>query len=250
MKIFEFSLFGLSIAPTYYGLMYVLGFLYGIWAIKKTGKYKTSQVDDLFIYIFAWVILWWRLWYVLFYNPSEYLSSPLDIFKVWEWWMSFHGWMLGVILASYIFSKRNKVSFLMVMDHIATIVPVGLFLGRIWNYLNKELLWFPYDGFLSVKTNSWSFFPSPLVEALLEGIFIFFILHFVAQKQKFSGQLAFLFLILYGVFRILVELFIRTPDIQIGYYFGFITQGSILSGIMLIGGILLYLYFQKKDVTK
>lgn len=133
--------------------------------------------------------------------------------------MSFHGGFLGVALALFFYARKQKIDFWKLSDDIALIIPVGLFFGRIGNYLNKELLGFSYSGPFAVETQAGSFFPSPLLEAFLEGIMIFLILRSIAKKQIFSGQLASMFLILYGVFRTFIELFIRTPDVQIGYYF-------------------------------
>ena len=250
MTIFEVHLFWVTLAPSYYGLMYILWFLYGIWAIKQTGKYSSSERDNLFLYIFLWVLLGGRLGYVLFYSFSQSLSNPLSIFRVWEWWMSFHGWMLGVIFALYLFARNNKKNFLEIADDIALIIPVGLFFGRIWNYINKELLGFPYEGPLAVITHNGSFFPSPLVEAVLEWIVIFVILKFFIKKAAFSGQLAALFLILYGVFRTFVELFIRTPDAHIGYYFWFLSQWAILSIVMIVFWIGVYFSLKQKSKLK
>lgn len=246
MTIFELQIFGLQIAPSYYGLMYVLGFLYGIWAIKKTAKYTSSQRDNLFFAIFLWVIIWGRLGYMLFYDIWTLLSSPLSLIRIWDGWMSFHGGMIWVIVALYLFSRFSKVSFLSLSDDIAKIIPVWLFFGRIWNYLNKELLGFPYEGFLAVQTAEGSFFPSPLIEALLEGMVIFVILNYCIKKIRFPGQLASLFLILYGAFRTFVELYIRTPDEHIGYYFWFFTQWSFLSIPMILVWIILYIYLSQK----
>ncbi len=246
MTIFEISIFWLTLAPTYYGLMYVIGFLYGVWALKKTRKYSQIQRDTLFLYIFLGVILGGRLWYILFYNFHSYRDSPLSILKVWEWWMSFHGWFLWVILALYLFNYKYKGKFWDLWDDIAQIIPVWLFFGRIWNYINKELLWFEYSWLLAVTLGNTSYFPSPLVEALLEGVIMFVILNFIMKKPKFSGQFAALFLLLYGIFRTFVELFIRTPDSHIGYYFAFLTQWSLLSIPMIVAGALLYYYLYKK----
>ena len=246
MRIFEIELFWMTFWPSYYGLMYALAFLYGLWAIKKTQKYSSEEIESLFLYVFLGVIVWGRLWYILFYNISAYISSPLDIFKVWEWGMSFHWGLLGVVIALYIFTRKQKIGFLSLIDDIALIAPVWLFLWRIGNYLNKELLGFPYEGFLAVQTSKGSFFPSPLIEALLEWLVLFFILKHIAKKQAFSWQLGCLFLIFYGVFRCFVEIFIRTPDTQIGYYFWFLTQWSILSIVMLIIWIISYKYLWNK----
>lgn len=247
MTIFEITFFGITLAPTYYGLMYVIWFLYGVWYLKNRSSYTQSQQESLFLYIFIGTLLWGRLWYVVFYNLSSYLASPADIIKVWDGWMSFHGWFLWVVAALYLFSLRQKIHFWSLADTIAMIIPVGLFFGRIWNYINKELLWFAYDGPLSVTTSSWTYFPSPLLEALWEWALIFILFHFILKKPRFSGQFASLFLILYWIVRTLIELFVRTPDTQIGYYFWFITQWSLLSFPMVLIWWILYYYLKNKN---
>lgn len=250
MKIFELTLFWITFWPSYYGLMYALAFLYGFWAIKKTQRYSELERESLFLFLFLWVILWGRIGYMIFYNLSSYIQDPLSILRVWEWGMSFHGGLIWFAVATYLFSKRYKRSFLVVIDDLALIVPVWLFFGRIGNYINKELLWFPYEGFLAVQTAEWSFFPSPLLEAFLEWLILFIILKKISQKQKFHWQIACLFLILYGIFRSLVEIFVRTPDIQIWYYFWFLTQWSILSLIMIISWLFLYKYLYATSLSK
>lgn len=246
MTIFELNILGFHIAPSYYWLMYAFAFIYGIWFIKSLSKYSDSQRETLFLYVFFWVILWGRLGYVIFYNFSYYLSSPWEVLKFWEWGMSFHGGMLWVILAAYLFSKKYQFHKWDIWDDLAFIAPVWIFFWRIGNYLNKELLWFPYNGPLAVETNSGSYFPSPLVEAFFEGIILFFILRYFYYKKKFHGQVLALFLILYWVFRFFIEIFIRTPDSHIGYYFWFLTQGSLLSLPMIIVGWFLYFYQLKR----
>jgi phosphatidylglycerol:prolipoprotein diacylglycerol transferase len=246
MTIFEITVFWLKIAPSYYGLMYVIWFLYGLWALKKTWKYSNKQRESVFLYIFFGVILWWRLWYILFYNLSEYLSSPLSILKVWEWWMSFHWWFLWVVLAFFLFTRNHKIKFLDLSDDMAKIFPVWLFFGRIGNYINKELLWFEYSWPLAVVTQTWSYFPSPLLEAVLEWLVIFIVLNFIVKAPRFPGQLAALFLILYWTFRTGIELFIRVPDSHLGYYFWFLTQWSLLSIPMIVAWVGLYYYLSKK----
>ena len=247
MTIFEITLFGITIAPSYYGLMYAIWFLYGVWYLKKYSNYTSAQQESLFLYVFMGTILWGRLWYVLFYNFSLYLSNPWDILKIWDGWMSFHGWFLWVVIALYIFSLRQKVRFWKLADIIAMIIPVGLFFGRLGNYLNKELLWFEYTGPLAVVTVKWSYFPSPLLEATGQWAFIFILFYFILKKPAFAGQFAALFLILYGTIRTIIEIYIRTPDAQIGYYFGFITQWSILSVPMIAIWLGLYYYLRKQN---
>lgn len=247
MTIFEITVFWLKIAPTYYGLMYVIWFIYGVYALKKTQKYTEKEQENIFIYIFLGVLLWGRIWYILFYNLESYILQPLSILRVWEWGMSFHWGFIWVCIALYVFSKRNQRSFWSLADTIASIIPVGLFFGRIWNYINKELLWFEYSWPLAVHLWEVSYFPSPLVEALLEWLVIFIIFTYILKKPSFLWQFASLFLILYGVFRTVVELFIRVPDAHIWYYFGFFTQWSLLSIPMIIlwGG--LYYYLKKQN---
>lgn len=245
MKIFEIDIFWLHIAPSYYGLMYVLAFVYGIWFLKKNSDLSQKQQDSLFLYLFLWVVLGGRIGYMLFYNGSELMADPLSLFRVWEGWMSFHGGFLWVIFVSYIFSLKKHISFWKITDLLAQIAPVWLFFGRIGNYLNKELLWFAYTGPLAVVTPTGSYFPSPLLEAFLEGVVLWILLNKV-YSSDFPGKLSVLFLIYYGIFRCGVELFIRTPDTQIGYYFWFLTQGFLLSFPMIVlwGG--LYYFLKRK----
>lgn len=224
-------------------------------------------MDDLLLYTFIWVILWWRLWYILFYDLTYYLANPIDLIKTWEWWMSFHWWVIWVILAMYFFNKKYKIWFLRLADEVCFTLPIWLWFWRIWNYINKELLWFsPYDWPLAVYINSVWHFPSPLLEATLEWIVLFFILYYFKLKKleinklknfkivkpryyfllpKNDGQIAALFLIFYSFFRIFVEIFFRMPDSQIWYILWFLTMWEILSLPMLIIWIFYYLKLSK-----
>jgi phosphatidylglycerol:prolipoprotein diacylglycerol transferase len=245
MTIFEITLFWITISPTYYWLMYAIWFMSWYYIIKKRAIISAEKMDDLFFYIFLWVVLWWRFWYVLFYNISEYISHPLSIFKFWEWWMSFHGWVIGVILAMYLFSRKHKINFLVLSDQITLILPIWLWLWRIWNYLNKELLWYSsYNWFLSVEKNWVGYFPSSLVESLLEGLVLYFILLYFYNKSHKSWQIAALFLIFYWLFRIIVEMFFRMPDSQIWYILWYFTMWELLSFPMFIIWIVLYFRFK------
>jgi phosphatidylglycerol:prolipoprotein diacylglycerol transferase len=190
MKIFEITLFGITIAPSYYGLMYAIGFLLGYWIILKRKKIEEDALDSLLIYIFFGVMLGGRLGYVLFYNLQYYIENPMKVFAVWNGGMSFHGGMIGVIIAMILFSVMNKKSFYMIADEVTAVLPIGLGLGRIGNYLNKELLGRPYSGFLAVEKNGLSYFPSPLLEAFLEGIVLWFILLFIRKTKHTDGQVA------------------------------------------------------------
>jgi len=230
--------------------MYIVWFLYGLYFLKLSWKYTKSEQDALFFYIFLGVLLGGRLWYILFYNFSWFLWDPVSLIRVWEGWMSFHGGFLWVCFALFLFSRKYYKNLWKVSDDIAMIIPVGLFFGRIGNYINKELLGFEYSWPLTVITSTGSYFPSPLVEALLEWGVIFVVFHFLLKRPAFAGQFAALFLILYWVFRTGVELFIRTPDVHIWYYFWFLTQWSFLSIPMIFVWVVLYLYLSKKIYAK
>ena len=202
-------------------------------------------MDSLLFYIFFWVVIWWRLWYVLFYNFSHFLDNPWQIINVWEWWMSFHWWIIWVVIAMWLFSKRHKVNFFAISDQIALAVPIWLWLWRLGNYLNWELLGFSwYDWFLSIN---WRF-PSPLVELFLEGIVLFIILNLIYSKSKkiFVWKITSLFLILYWTFRIFVEAFFREPDAHIWYIWNYFTLWEIYSLPMVLLWIFLYIKLNKQ----
>jgi phosphatidylglycerol:prolipoprotein diacylglycerol transferase len=245
-------------------------------------------MDDLLLFTFIWVILWWRIGYILFYDLIFYINNPSNLFKIWEWWMSFHGWAIWVILAMYFFAKKYKKSilnnklelnpqtskaFLKLTDEVCRSLPVWLWLWRLWNYLNKELLWYsPYDWPFAVYINSVWYFPSPLLEAILEWVVLFLILHYfyrqkniehkiqnmgknvlniITQKKYYSlfpikdWQVASLFLVFYSIFRIYVEMFFRTPDPQIWYLFWFLTMWEILTFPMFIVWIYYFIKLSK-----
>lgn len=247
MTIFELNIFWITIAPSYYWLMYAIWFLAGYYIIKKRWFISDKKLDDLFLYIVAWVILWWRLGYILFYNLESYISSPLDILKIWEWWMSFHWWVIWVIIVMILFSKKYKVDFLKLSDQVTLVLPIWLWSWRIWNYLNWELLWFAnYNSFLAYYKNWIWYFPSPLLESLLEWLVLFLILaYFYNKKSLAKWQIASLFLIFYSIFRIFVEAFFRTPDSHIWYILWFLTMWEILSLPMLIIWLILFYKFKK-----
>jgi len=247
MTIFSLNIFWITIAPSYYWLMYAIGFLSWYYIIKKRWFIVWEKLDDLFLYIVLWVILWWRIWYVIFYNINNYISNPLDILKVWEWWMSFHWGVIWVILAMILFSIKKKVNFYKLADQITLVLPIWLWLWRIWNYLNQELLWYSwYNWFLSVNINWVWYFPSTLVEFLLEWVVLFFILNYFYYKKRLAnGQIASLFLIFYWLFRIIVEIFFRTPDVQIWYILWYFTMWEILSLPMIL--VWLYLFIRLRN---
>lgn len=248
----------ISIGPfaiRWYSLAYVVGILGGAyyvdWLNKKPPVLKNfSAMDDLIVWSIFGIILGGRLGYVLFYNAEFYLHYPLEALKVWQGGMSFHGGLAGLILAVYWFCKKKSVPFLAVTDLCAAAAPIGLALGRVANFINGELygrvtdspmgMVFPTGGALPRH-------PSQLYEAALEGVVLFLILLIVARKgaRHYAGLMSGIFLIGYGVSRIIVEYF-REPDAQLGFIIGdLITMGQLLSLPMCLLGIYLIIYSKK-----
>lgn len=242
---------------TWYSLSYLAGILLSWVYIKhlnklnKTNPLEPKKIDDLITYIIIGIIIGGRLGYVLFYDLSSCLNDPLKILRTWEGGMSFHGGLLGVIIASFIFCKINKIQFFRVMDLLACATPIGLFLGRIANFINGEL----YGRTTKV---SWGVIfpdqalprhPSQLYESFLEGLVLFLILFFLYDKiRKFNGMASGLFLLLYSLFRGLIENY-REPDSHIGFIFANITMGQILSIPMIIAGSCI-IYYSIKHIQK
>ena len=249
MNLFEFTIFWITISPSFYGFMYAMSFLLGFYILKKRWFFYKEQLDDIFIYIFIWVVLWGRFWYIVFYNLEHYLNNIWDILKFWEWWMSFHGGVIWVIIAMLIFWYRNKLNFYKISDEICAILPIWLWLWRLWNYANKELLWYSwYNWFWSIEINGINYFPSTLLESVLEGLILYIILTYIYKHKKFSGQVASVFLIWYWVFRLIVELFFRQPDAHIWYVFSIFSVWSLLSFPMIIAWIWFYIYLKKRNI--
>jgi len=248
MTIFEINLFWITIAPSYYWLMYVIGFILWFYILKNRKILSTKELDSLLLYVFLWVIIWWRLWYVIFYDLNYYLSNIYNIFKIWEWWMSFHWWLLWVIIWVFLFSYINKVNFIKTINEVALVAPIWIFFGRIWNYINKELLWFEYSWFLAVEKNWKYYFPSPLLEAFLEWIVLFLILLYISKNKKYSHLVWIFFIIWYWFFRLIVELFFRLPDEHLWYIFSIFSMWSLLSIIMILVWIILLIL--SKNIKK
>jgi phosphatidylglycerol:prolipoprotein diacylglycerol transferase len=247
------------VALRWYGMMYLIGFLVAMFlanraADKSAGEWTREQVSDLLFYSFLGVILGGRIGYVLFYQWEYFLADPLYLFQIWQGGMSFHGGLLGVITAVYIFARKTNKSFFIVGDFVAPLVPVGLGMGRLGNFINAELwgrqtdvpwaMVFPTDP-LQLPRH-----PSQLYEFFLEGVVLFAILYVVTRKPRSLGLAAGTFLIGYGVFRSIVEFF-REPDAHLGLYFSFISKGQILSIPMILAGFTI-IYFgylsQQKSV--
>ena len=254
-----------SIGPVslrWYGTMYLIGFLAAMFMANKAadrsnGLWTRDQVSDLLFYGFLGVILGGRVGSVLFYQFEYFLSDPLYLFEIWQGGMSFHGGLLGVILAVFIFARKTNKSFLTVGDFVAPLVPIGLGMGRLGNFINAELwgrqtdvswaMVFPTDP-LQVPRH-----PSQLYEFALEGVVLFAIVYIISRKTRSPGLASGAFLIGYGVFRSIVEFF-REPDAHLGLYFSFISKGQILSIPMILVGILIiylgYLSQQKSAIAQ
>ena len=185
----------------------------------------------------------------MFYNPQYYLSNLSEIIKIWEGGMSFHGALIGIIIGTYFFSIKKNISTYFFLDIIACVAPVGIFFGRIANFINGELFGKPTDiwwGVIFPKIDNLSRHPSQLYEAFLEGIVLFFIMNLILFKKNYkTGTCSYMFLIIYGIFRIFSEFF-REPDSQIGFIFGSLSMGMLLSLFMIFAGSILYL--KKNDL--
>ena len=243
----------------WYGLMYLVGFAIawwlGRWRAGRPGSAWTREmVDDLIFYCILGVIAGGRLGYMLFYGFDQILANPLNLFRVWEGGMSFHGGLIGVCVAMWIFGRRHGLHFFQVADFMAPLVPPGLFFGRLGNFINGELwghrtqvpwgMQLPCERFpdqcadqplgtlLSPPVHA-----SQLYEALLEGLVLFAILWIFSRRPRPMMAVSGLFLLLYGVFRFTVEL-VRVPDAHIGYLaFDWLTMGQILSVPMILFGL-------------
>ena len=237
----------------WYSLSYIfgilIGWMYGRSIIRKqvadqNQKSYLENFDDLIGYIIIGIIVGGRLGYVFFYNPIFYFDNVIEIFKLWNGGMSFHGGLIGVIIAIYVFSLIKNLNYKIYFDTISCVAPIGIFLGRIANFVNSELYGIPTDkpwGIIFPKVDNTLRHPSQLYEAVLEGFVLFIILNiFVRKKNLHHGAISFLFLIMYGLFRIISEQF-REPDMHLGYLFSGMSMGSSLSIIMVIlGAIFLY----------
>ena len=234
----------------WYGLMYVFGiggaWLFGRWR-AKSGRFGLTpeHVDDVTFYLALGLVLGGRIGYVLFYNFSAFLSDPLMLFKVWQGGMSFHGALLGVITGSLLAARQYHLRPFTIFDFYAVLMPIGLFFGRIGNFINSELwgktsdvAWamvFPGAGPLPRH-------PSQLYEAALEGLVLFIILWIYSSKPRPPMAVSGVCFILYGVFRFGVE-FVRLPDAHLGYLaFGWLTMGQILTIPMIIYGLYMVIY--------
>ncbi len=241
-----FQIFSFEIR--WYSLAYIFGIIFG-WLYCKKKLIKDEKLlnlfDDLIAYLIIGIIIGGRLGYVIFYNFNYYLNNFSEILMVWNGGMSFHGGLIGVILATIIFSKKHKINSYIFLDLISLVAPIGLFFGRIANFINSELYGRETDIFWSVKfitIDNISRHPSQIYEAILEGLILFFLLNYFAKKDNFKnpGLISSMFLIFYSFFRFTLEFF-REPDSQIGYLIYQLTLGQFISILFFFLGISLYL---------
>jgi phosphatidylglycerol---prolipoprotein diacylglyceryl transferase len=232
----------------WYGITYLLGFLAFFALGRSQIKHKTwfgwnaQMLDDALFYGALGVILGGRIGYVLFYQLGSFLQHPLDILKIWQGGMSFHGGFLGVLIAMYFFNKKHGQPWLKIMDFVAPLVPIGLGSGRMGNFINGELIGRPTNadfGMIFPQVDTLARHPSQLYEFALEGIVLFAILWIFSRKQRPIGAISALFLLGYGVFRFLVE-FTRQPDAHLGLLQLGFSMGQWLSLPMILLGIWLW----------
>ena len=246
-----FQIFSLEIR--WYSLSYIIGILIG-WFLSKrifiSNKELRDKFDDYITYLILGIIIGGRLGYVFFYNFEYYMNNFSDIFKVWQGGMSFHGGLLGIIFVSILFAKKNNHDPFRYLDVVAIVAPIGIFFGRIANFINSELYGTETNlpwGVKFLKIDNLSRHPSQIYEAIFEGIILLFILLYFRKKgfMKSPGMISGLFLIFYSIFRFSIE-FLRVPDEQLGYLFFNLTMGQIMSFLFLLIGTFLTL---KKNET-
>ena len=243
--------FGLKIY--WYSLAYLFGFIFSIFYSKLLIRkgvidLDTDVVDNFFSWAIIGVIFGGRLGYVIFYNFEVYIQNIIEIFKIWKGGMSFHGGLIGLVISMYIFSRINKINFIDLSNLVACSAPFGIFLGRIANFINAELVGKPTFSDWGVKYYNEELLrhPSQLYEAFFEGVIIFFIIFFLYKSKKYKiFYPSSIFLILYSLFRIFIEFF-REPDEHIGFIFGYFTLGQLLSIPMIILGLIL-MKFKRND---
>ena len=250
--IFSFSFIDIR----WYSLAYISGFIIGLFIIKKLNRIKGNIIeikllDSFFVWGVVGIILGGRIGYVLFYQTKQFLNNPVYILEIWNGGMSFHGGLIGMIASIYIFSKLYNLNFFYLSDLISVVAPIGLFLGRIANFINTELIGRPTDFFISIIYPSIDNIPRPpsqIYEAVSEGLILFIILLFYFIKKssvKNYGLVSGLFLSFYSLFRFMIE-FLREPDLHLGLFLNFFSMGQVLSIPIFISGIILIKYNANK----
>ncbi|MBL7663621.1 MAG: prolipoprotein diacylglyceryl transferase [Bacteriovoracaceae bacterium] len=237
----------------WYGLMYVIGYTLGTQLLKilsRRGFFKIpeNKIDSYVFYIIIGMLIGARLAYVFVYNWDYYSLHLVDIFSVWKGGLSFHGAVVGMSVASWMFAKKNNLHFFHIGDAMALAGTQGLFFGRLGNFINGELYGRVTDSPIGIVFANGGPYPrhaSQLYEGILEGIVLSAVLWFLLSRVRIYGALSAVFLLGYGFFRYVVEFF-REPDSQLGYYFGgTTTMGQILCLLMMVASIFMYLYAKK-----
>ena len=245
----------LSIEIRWYSLAYIIGILLG-WLISKKIFIKDpilkEKFDDYITYLIIGIIIGGRLGYIILYNPNYYLNNLIDIFKIWQGGMSFHGGLIGIIVVSFWFAKKNNQNYFIYLDIVSMVAPIGIFFGRIANFINSELYGTETNlpwAVKFIKVDNLYRHPSQLYEAIFEGLILFLILMYFRKKNfiKIPGFISGLFLIFYSIFRFIIE-FVRVPDEQLGYIFLDLTMGQVISLIFFLIGS--YLVITKHEVKK
>ncbi len=254
--IFSFSF----IEIRWYSLAYIFGFIIGLIVIKKLNRLRGNIIppillDNFLIWAVLGVVIGGRIGYVIFYQTEKFFSDSIYIFQIWNGGMSFHGGLLGLIISMLIFCKKNKIKFYYLSDLVSVVAPIGLFLGRIANFINTELIGRPTEFYISViypEIDNVPRHPSQLYEALFEGLILFIILiYYFSKKINFHkyGQISGLFLSLYAFFRFVIE-FVREPDEHLGLLFDLISMGQMLSIPLFIFGLLLIRHNEDRKKNK
>ena len=244
-----------SIEIRWYSLSYVIGILLG-WFLSKRIFIKDpllkEKFDDYITYLIIGIIIGGRLGYILLYNPNYYLNNLIDVFKIWQGGMSFHGGLVGVIAMSVLFAKKNDQDYFLYLDVVSIVAPIGIFFGRISNFINSELYGIETNlpwAVKFIKIDNLYRHPSQLYEAIFEGLILFLVLIYFRKKgfMKIPGLISGLFLIFYSIFRFVIE-FVRVPDEQLGYIFLDLTMGQVVSFLFLLFGG--YLVITKYEIKK
>ena len=239
----------------WYSLAYIFGVLIG-WLYCKKVLIKDQNIsklfDDLISYLIVGIILGGRLGYVVFYNAEYYLDNLFEILMIWQGGMSFHGGLIGVIVSTIIYSKKQKINKFIFLDLISASAPIGIFLGRISNFINGELYGkatnLPW-GVVFPKVGTFARHPSQIYEAILEGIVLLVLINLFAFKKELllkSGYISGLFLIFYSIARIIGENF-REPDKHLGYFFNYFSMGVMLSFMTFLAGCFIIFLIKKNE---
>ncbi len=248
-----FEIFSLEIR--WYSLSYIFGLLFG-WYFAKNKLIKDNAqreyFDDYITYLIISIILGGRLGYVIIYDPIYFISNPVEIVKIWEGGMSFHGALIGIIIGTHLFCKNKNQNIFNYLDLVAVCSPIGIFLGRVSNFINSELYGIETNVPWSVKfikIDDLNRHPSQIYEAIFEGVVLFIILSMLfGRLRNTPGIISGYFLILYSFFRFVIEFF-REPDQQLGYLFLNLSMGQIISCIALICGLII-IYYKNANRTE